>query len=356
MDIEEKMQLVLKPPTEEVVTEQDLRALFAAEAHPRHYIGLEVSGLLHLGSLIINGFKVNDFMRSGMRCTVFLADWHSYINNKWGGDWEMIKRVAHDYYADAFRFFCPGVEIRYGSELYQGDMKYWEDVVRFSKEISLERDVRCLTIMGRSTKDKLDVAQYLYPPMQATDIHAMDLDVVHAGMDQRKVHMLVREVFPSLRWKKPVAIHHHILAGLQEPKSLGLDENPEADRTVSSKMSKSKPDSAIFIHDSGPEILRKIGKAWCPEKVTQGNPIMEYAKYIVFHEKSGFTIERPDKFGGNVTFESYRQLEQSYAEGKVHPSDLKRSVARELDTVLDPVRRHFEGRKILQDITSEMRP
>ena len=77
-----------------MVTEQDLRALFEREAHPKHYIGLEVSGVLHLGSLVINGFKVNDFIKAGMKCTVFLADWHSYINNKWGGDWEKIKKVG----------------------------------------------------------------------------------------------------------------------------------------------------------------------------------------------------------------------------------------------------------------------
>jgi tyrosyl-tRNA synthetase len=350
MEIEEKMKLVLRPPTEEVVTEQDLRALFEREPHPKHYIGLEVSGTLNIGSLFINGFKVNDFIQAGMRCTVFLADWHSYINNKWGGDWEKIRSVAHDYYADAFTFFCPGVEIKYGSDLYQGDQEYWADVMRFSKQISLERDVRCLTIMGRTTKEKLDVAQYLYPPMQATDMHAMDLDVVHAGMDQRKVHMLAREVFPSLHWKKPVAVHHHILAGLLEPRVSGIDEDAKMDRIVSSKMSKSKPDSAIFIHDSESEITRKVGKAWCPERVVEGNPILDYAKYIVFHEKGSLKVERPEKYGGNVAFASYPELERAYAEGKLHPNDLKLSVARELGDILAPVRKHFEGRKIIQEI------
>ena len=75
------------------------------------------------------------------------------------------------------------------------------DLLRFSKQITLARDTRCLTIMGRTTKEKLDVAQYVYPPMQATDIRAMDLDIAHSGMDQRKVHVLVREVFPSLGWR-----------------------------------------------------------------------------------------------------------------------------------------------------------
>ena len=159
------------------------------DPHPKHYVGLEISGLLHLGSLIL-GYKINDFLKAGMKCKVYLADYHSYINNKWGGDWEKIQQVAKDYDADAFTFYCPGVEIEYGSELYHNNDEYWKRLIRFSKQITLARDTRCLTIMGRTAKEKLDVAQYLYPPMQATDIKAMDLDVVHAGLDQRKVHML----------------------------------------------------------------------------------------------------------------------------------------------------------------------
>jgi len=172
-------------------------------------------------------------------------------------------------------------------------------------------------------------------------------------MDQRKVHMLAREVFPSIGWKKPVAIHHHILAGLQEPKATGIDEDAAADRMISSKMSKSKPDSAIFIHDSEQEIARKIAKAWCPERVVEANPILDFAKHIVFHERSRVTLERPAKFGGDVTFGSYTELEVEYAEGKVHPSDLKRAVGREVSTILAPVRKHFEGKEIIGAIMAD---
>ena len=277
MRLEEKVGLVNRPPTEEVLTEEELRALLERDPHPRHYIGLEVSGMLHLGSLLVLGFKINDFLKAGIRCKVFLADWHSYINDKLGGDMSKIDRFAK-YYQEAFAFFCPGVEFELGTDLYRGNDKYWMDLLRFSKKVSLARDTRCLTIMGRTAKETLDVAQYVYPPMQAVDIKAMDLDVVHSGMDQRKIHVLVREVFPSLGWKVPVAVHHHLLGGLQKPEAKGMDEEAESDRMVSSKMSKSKPDSGIFVHDSREEIARKLGKAWCPERQAEGNPVLELAK------------------------------------------------------------------------------
>jgi tyrosyl-tRNA synthetase len=347
MDLEERLTLVRRPPTEEVLTETELVALLATEAHPRHYIGLEISGWLHLGSLVILGFKINDFIKAGIRCKVFLADWHSYINNKLGADLGKIETVSR-YYEEAFGFFCPGVEFELGSRLYEKNDQYWRDLLRFSKQITLARDTRCLTIMGRTTRDKLDVAQYIYPPMQATDIRAMGLDIAHSGMDQRKVHVLVREVFPSLGWKVPVAVHHHLLAGLQKPEAAGLDdEDAASDKVVSSKMSKSKPDSAIFIHDDAEEIARKMGKAWCPERQAEGNPVLDFARQIVFHEMDRMEVVRPEKYGGTVSYGSYADLERDYVAGKLHPKDLKQAVASSLDAVVAPVREHFKGTKIL---------
>ena len=297
MDVTEKIRLVTREPTEEVVTQEELLNLFNTNSQPKHYIGLEISGFMHLGSLILTGFKINDFIKAGVKCTVFLADWHTYLNNKLGGDWDKIRMVSK-YYADAFKMFCPGVEIVEGSQLYESKRDYWLNLVKFSKNMSLERTMRSLTIMGRSTeKDKIDLGQLFYPPMQAVDIHTMDLDIVHAGMDQRKIHMLVREIFPKMKWKVPVAVHHHILAGLGEPEPASDSDSD----FVSSKMSKSKSASGIFVHDTDEEINSKFKKAWCPEGMVEKNPVLEISKYIIFHKFNEVTVERPEKFGGNVT-------------------------------------------------------
>ena len=197
MDIIEKVELVTKPPTEEIVKQEELMELFQTNSNPKHYIGLEISGFLHLGSLITTGFKINDFIKAGINCTVFLADWHTVINDKLGGDWDIISKVSQ-YYADAFKIVCPGVNIKLGSELYDSKKEYWSEVVHFTKHMSLARTMRTLTIMGRSeNEEKIDLAKLLYPPMQAVDIHSLNVDIAHAGMDQRKIHMLAREIFPK---------------------------------------------------------------------------------------------------------------------------------------------------------------
>ena len=131
MDVQERLDLVLRDPTEEVITRGELEELFKTKSRPRHYIGLEISGALHLGSLILTGFKINDFIKAGIDCTVFLADWHTYINDKLGGDWDKIREISQ-YYADAFKLFCPGVNIVTGSDLYKKTPDYWENFVRFA--------------------------------------------------------------------------------------------------------------------------------------------------------------------------------------------------------------------------------
>jgi tyrosyl-tRNA synthetase len=328
MDVTQKVELVLRPPTEEIVTKEELITLFETNSKPRHYIGLEISGFLHLGSLISTGFKINDFLKAGVQCNVFLADWHTLINDKLGGNWDTISKVSK-YYEKAFKTVCPGVQIIRGTDLYDSKKEYWKDLIQFTKHMSLARTMRTLTIMGRSeNEEKIDLSKLLYPPMQAVDIHSIDVDIAHAGMDQRKIHMLVREIFPKMKWKVPVAVHHSLLPGLTEPVS--------SDDT-GTKMSKSKPTSGIFIHDSDEEISSKIKKGWC-EAGNINNPILQMAKHIVFHEFSEITVERPEKFGGNVTYTNHSELEADFGAGKLHPSDLKQMVANYMVKIIAPIR------------------
>lgn len=327
VDIEEKIRLMYEPPTQEVVTRDELINLFQTNDSPKHYIGLEISGFLHLGSLISTGFKINDMMSAGVRCTIFLADWHTFINDKLEGNWDIISKVAK-YYKRAFEVVCPGVNIILGTDLYDDKREYWSDFVRFTKHLSLARTRRAITIMGRTDSDNLDLAKLLYPPMQATDIHMLDLDIVHAGMDQRRIHMVVRDIFPKVNWKVPVAIHHKLLPGLSAP----------TDTKIPGKMSKSDPNSGILIHDTNKEITTKISRAWCPQGHTQNNPLLEILQNIIFHRRDDITIYRPEKFGGNMSYYNFDDLQNDFAAKKIHPADLKKTVSDNLIEILQPIR------------------
>ncbi len=352
MDIESKMALVKRQPTEELVTDEDLRKIFENYAHPRHYIGFEISGMVHLGTGLCTALKLRDFIAAGIKPTIFLADYHSYINGKLGGDMEKIRQVANGYFKHAFVSFGleeSQVEYVLASDLY--DDNYWKEVLKITKDTTINRMLRCITIMGRKESDATSSAAILYPAMQAADIFMLDVQMAHAGMDQRKVHMLARELSHSYK-KDFVAVHHHLLPGLQG----GARMDPNAskdDQVLDAKMSKSIPGSAIFIHDSEEEIKAKIKKAQCPEKIAEGNPIVEYAEYLFLRDKP-MRIERPAKFGGDVEIADAVELKKIYSEGKLHPMDLKSAVGRELCDMLRPSREYFEKHKeYLQQIQAK---
>ena len=191
MDLERRLELIKRPPTEEIIQEDELKELLKINNHPKHYQGFEISGLLHIGTLIMSGNKINDLIKAGVDCKILLADWHSFINKKLGGNWENIIK-ASKYFAEGFKFYCPKVEIVLGSDVYHNNDEYWKDIVRFSSQITLARNTRCLTIMGRNEKDDLSFGQYLYPPMQGVDVKYIGEDLPHGGMDQRKIHVLSR--------------------------------------------------------------------------------------------------------------------------------------------------------------------
>jgi tyrosyl-tRNA synthetase len=344
LDLERRLELICREPTEEVVVQEELVNILKESRVPKHYIGIEISGLLHLGSLVLSGFKINDFLEAQVDSSVFLADWHTYINDKLEGDWNKIGELA-EYYADAFKFFCPGVHIVTGSKLYDDNSDYWKRLVQLTKHITLPRIVRSLTIMGRSEKDDLDFSKLLYPPMQCADIREMDLDIVHAGMDQRKIHMLARETFPKLGWKVPVSVHHHLLPGLSEPTGTYPSSTTEKRAKTISKMSKSSPGNAILIHDSEKEVVEKLKRAYCPVGVVSGNPVLDLVRYVIFHQYSEFAVLRPPKWGGNISYHNYYDLERDFLEKRIHPADLKSAAAHYINKIIDPIRKHFQGRE-----------
>jgi tyrosyl-tRNA synthetase len=120
-----------------------------------------------------------------------------------------------------------------------------------------------------------------------------------------------------------------------------FDENVELNTQISSKMSKSVPESSILIHDEPDVIKNKIQKAFCPPKEILNNSVIELARYISFPWTGLLHIERPQKYGGSITFADYKDLEENYRAGNIHPMDLKAAVGDSLVDILEPVRVEF---------------
>lgn len=344
MNVDEKVKMITRN-AEEVVTKEELKTLFEQKKNPNAYIGFELSGRLHIGNGLMCAMKMMDLVNAGTNMTIFLADWHSWVNNKLDGDLEKI-RIAGEYFIDGYKALgltSDKVKYVWSSELVS-DSDYWATLIKVAKNTSLNRVLRALPIMGRTMETtEMESAWIYYPAMQAADIFYMDIDIAYGGMDQRKAHMITRDCAKSLGKPKPIALHTPLLTGLTGSGSkMDSDADPDLVK-IEAKMSKSKPETCIFIHDTEEDLKRKMKTAYCPAKEVNGNPITEICKYILFVKlDKPLKIERPAKFGGDVEFKTYKELEKEYVEGKIHPLDLKNTVARELGKILEPVHKYFE--------------
>ena len=351
MDTEEKLSLI-KQVGEEIITEEELKGVLETKTNPIAYDGFEPSGQVHVAQGIMRTINVNKMVKAGIKFKMYAADWHGWANNKMGGDLAHIQ-LCGDYLIEVWKACGMDVDkvtFLRASEVVD-NMEYWKKVLQIARNSTVKRMLRCGQIMGRKESEVQQASQIIYPCMQAADIFELEADITQLGMDQRKVNVLAREIGPKLGWWKPVVVSHHMLMGLQ-PTSTDVKDATE--RTIELKMSKSKPDSAIFMTDSEEDIKRKINKAYCPEKIVHENPILEYAKYMVFEKFDTLKIERPEKWGGNLEYANYKELETAFAKGDLHPADLKKAVAHYINEIILPVRQHFEknrkASKLLEDV------
>lgn len=356
MTNEEKFKLITRN-LEETLTEEELKTLIASDTPLKHYIGFEISGKLHIGYLFTL-LKVKDLQDAGAQTTIFLADYHSAINDKLGGNLDTLKKVSLGYFTDAVKalFMSIGgdpskLNFVLSSDLYSAHPDFWMTFLEMGKNTSLSRTKRSITIMGREqSDDSIDTAKLMYPMMQAADIFLLQVNIAHAGIDQRKVHVIAREnALQIKRYSlrnasgeqiKPIAIHHPILLSLSGPTEGQGDVDELAMRN---KMSKSKPGSGITIHDNPEQIKQSINSAYAPEGTVEGNPLLNWAKNLIFYGGEGsLKIGRDKKWGGNLEYADYDDLEKDYADKKLHPQDLKAAVADWLIEKLAPARDYFE--------------
>jgi len=351
MNTKEKLQVV-KDIAEEIINEEELTKLFDFKKHPVAYDGFEPSGQIHIAQGLLRAITINKLTNLGIKFKILVADWHAMINNKLGGDLEKIQTTG-EYFIEVWKscnLDLKNIEFVWASELVKSE-KYWGTVLKLSMNSTIQRVMRCGQIMGREESTSNASSQILYPLMQAIDIIELKADITQLGLDQRKVNMLARDIFPKLGYNKPVVISHHMLLGLQ----FNQTNLEGADRKIAMKMSKSKPDTAIFMTDSREDVLRKFKKAHSIDGVVEDNPVLEYAKFIVFELKDKLKIERPEKYGGNLEFKSYEDLENSFKKGDLKSIDLKEGVAEVINELLEPTRKYFKENKKAKDLLERVK-
>jgi tyrosyl-tRNA synthetase len=311
----------------EVVTEEEGRALAADPDGKRAYVGYEPSGVLHIGHML-TATKLMDLQDAGFEVTVLLADVHAYLNDK--GTFEGIRETAERMKEQflAYGLDEDKTEFVYGSA-FQFDREYVLDLHALELETSIARAERAMAEI--KSGDTVSVSQAVYPLMQALDIVYLDVDLAVGGMEQRKVHMLARDTLPKIDESAPTCLHTPLIADLQ---------------TGIGKMSASEGVS-ISMEDSVEDIEEKVNGAYCPptrdpdptdDGEERENPVLQIFEYHVFPRFETVVVDRPDEYGGDLTYDDYESLAADLESGELHPADAKGALAAYLDDLIAPGR------------------
>lgn len=304
----------------EIISEDELKELAKSTTPPVVYCGYETSGEVHLGHLVTIT-KLIDFVNAGCKVKVLFADWHTWLNKK--GDWDFIHEQVEKWTKIFKAAGLSKAEFVLGSS-FQRDLDYIDDIMKLSLNTTLKRALRSMQEVGRDIEEgHAQVSQMIYPLMQAVDIKALGVNIAYAGIEQRKIHMLAREMLPALGHPAPTCVHTPLVPSLRSK----------------GKMSSSNPNSLISLKDDNEQVMKKLKKAHCEEGVIENNPVLSIAQLVIFPRIDKLVVERPEKFGGNLEFANYSELELSFEKKDLHPMDLKQAVAKELSKILEPIQK-----------------
>ena len=353
----ERLHLMVGNVEEVVGVEHLIQALQSGTSHGgdgvlRCYVGFEPSGKAHIGWKVL-ALQLRRMLDANANVMVFLADWHAWVNDKFNGDMGAIQTTAV-YMQEAFRALLnhppegtgPGeLQFKWASELMESS-DYWARVLRCSKGATLAMVRKTFTIMGRDeASSDHDLSKFYYPAMQAADIFEMDIDIAIGGMDQRKAHMFMRDVASKYGWQKATCLHTSIISSL---KASGARME-----SFDHKMSKSDPNGALLLHDTGEEIRKKMKKAYISPDDPQ-SPVYELAEHIVLPECGAIHVTPNPKFGEPSTWTSLDEFRNAIMDGTLHPFDAKMGVADGLAKGLEGLAAHFTAHPTTLNEVSEL--
>lgn len=306
----------------------------------RCYVGFEPSGKAHIGWKVLS-LQLKRMLEAEANVLVFLADWHAWVNDKFGGQMDDIQKTAV-YMEETFRALLdypeegegPG-QLRFvwaSTLMDSGD--YWARVLRCSKGATLPMVRKTFTIMGRDeASSDHDLSKFYYPAMQAADIFELGIDVALGGMDQRKAHMFMRDMASKWNWDKATCLHTPILSSL---KASGVRMD-----SFDHKMSKSDPNGALLLHDTLQLVQKKMKKAYL-DPADDHSPVYELAEHVVLPEFGSITVTPNPKFGEPSTWDNLELFKQAVKDGTLHPFDAKMGVAEGVASGLLSIAQHFE--------------
>ena len=285
--------------------------------------------------------KIADFLNAGCQVTILFADLHAMLDNMKSNPKQIEARTK--YYEIVIKTLLEILGVNVNSSnlkfvvgsSFQLKSEYTMDMYKLGMNTTLNQAQRAGAEVVKQTDNPL-MTGLMYPLLQALDYHYLDIDAFFGGIDQRKICVYAREYLPKIGYKQKIDLLNPIIPGLSTTKTNGINV----------KMSSSDPNGKIDVADSPKEIRKKISKVYCLEKDITDNSLLTLAKNLLFplleRINKKFVINREEKFGGNITFNTYSELEDSFSKD-LHPMDLKNGVSDLLINLLEPLRKKLDA-------------
>lgn len=349
-DPKEQYELITKN-LQEVLNGQIIKNVLEVEKRPlKLYWGTAPTGRPHCG-YFVPMTKLAHFLKAGCEVTVSLADLHAFLDNM-KASLEVVSYRAK-YYELVIKAILKSINVPIeklkfvvGSS-YQTSTDYVMDIFKLSNIVSQNDAKRAGADVVKQVDNPL-LSGLIYPLMQALDEEHLGVDVQFGGVDQRKIFVLAEENLGKLGYKKR--------AHLMNPMVPGLGQG--------GKMSASDPNSKIDILEEPKQVKKKINSAFCAPGVVEDNGLLSFIEFVVApiqELKHGanyfkFDIDRPEKFGGPVSYSSIDDIKKDFAEQKLAPPDLKAGVTEAINELLAPIREEFQNNPEFQEAEAKGYP
>ncbi|KAJ3157605.1 Tyrosine--tRNA ligase, cytoplasmic [Geranomyces michiganensis] len=344
MNATDKFSLITRNLQETLGAEQVKAVL--AERDLKIYWGTATTGKPHIGYFVPMA-KIADFLKAGCHVTVLFADLHGYLDNM-KAPWELL-RFRTQYYSHVIKAMLVSIGVPtdrlkfvVGSD-YQLSREYTLDVYKLLA-ITTEHDAKKAGAEVVKQVESPKLSGLVYPLLQALDEEYLKVDAQFGGSDQRKIFTFAQEHLPDIGYAKRAHFMNVMVSGLR-----------------GSKMSSSDADSKVDLLDDAKSVERKIKKAFCELGNVENNPLLEFLKYVVIPAQSlskpdyKFVVSRAEKFGGDLVFATYEEVEEAFRTEKLHPADLKTGTADAINALLEPIRKIFDTDE-LRELTKNAYP
>ncbi len=340
MNAQEKEELITRN-LQEVLGKEELHTLLQKK-DLSVYLGTAITGKPHVGYFVWIK-KIADFLQAGCKVKILLANLHGYLDAQ-KSSWEQLADRI-EYYEFVIKGMLKSIDVPLNKLTFvkgtdfQLDNEYTMDVYKAAGMTTVRNALKAGAEVVKQT-DNPEVSGLLYPILQSLDEEYLEVDAQFGGVDQRKIFVLAGELLPKLHYKKRIHLMSPMVPGLQ-----------------GAKMSSSEETSKIDLLDDEKTVVKKLNKAFSEDGKVEGNGLLAFAQYVIFPLKEDrsekLSIERPEEYGGNVEYDSYATLEKDFKEKKLSSIDLKQAIAREINVLIDPIRKEFKKNKHLQSLAKK---